>query len=72
MRRTIERLRGEFLEMPGMRLTARQVQRLCGIDETICQVVLDALVEMKFLRVNADGTYTRSHDGAHPPAGRSH
>ena len=59
MRRTIERLRAEFAEMPGLRLTAGQVQRLCGVDAALCQDVLDALVDVKFLRANADGTYVR-------------
>ncbi len=63
MRRTIERLRAEFLEMPGLRLTVRQVQRLCGIDGVMCQSVLDTLVAGRFLRVNADGTYCRVTDG---------
>ena len=65
MKRTIERLRGEFMEMPGLRLTPRQVQRLCGVDAALCQQVLDALVDLKFLRVNVDGTYSRVGDG-HP------
>jgi hypothetical protein len=65
MKRTIERLRGEFMEMPGLRLTPRQVQRLCGVDETMCRQVLDALVDLKFLRMNGDGTYARLGDG-HP------
>jgi hypothetical protein len=59
MKRTIERLRAEFLEMPGLRLNVKQVQRLCGVDAVLCQDVLDALVDMKFLRVNQDGTYAR-------------
>lgn len=63
MRSTIERLRAEFLEMPGLRLNAAQTQRLCGVDRTLCQDVLDALVDVKFLRVNADGTYSRLADG---------
>lgn len=63
MRRTMERLRAEFVEMPGMRLTARQIQRLCGVDAATCQAVLDTLVELKFLRVNGDGTYARVLDG---------
>jgi hypothetical protein len=63
MRRTIERLRAEFLEMPGLRLSAAQTQRLCGVDRALCQDVLDALVELKFLRLNADGTYSRLTDG---------
>lgn len=63
MKRTIERLRGEFMEMPGLRLTPRQVQRLCGVDAVMCQQVLDVLVDLKFLRVNMDGTYSRVGDG---------
>ncbi len=63
MIRTIDRLRAEFMEMPGLRLTVRQVQRLCGIDGTMCQSVLDALVAGRFLRINADGTYCRATDG---------
>lgn len=62
MRHTVERLRAEFLETPGLRLTVVQVQRLRGIDETMCQCVLDALVDMKFLHVNPDGTYARLSD----------
>ena len=62
MQRTMQRLRSEFLEMPGLRLTRWQVQRLCGIDETICQGVLDALVDTKFLRGNPDGTYVLMQD----------
>jgi hypothetical protein len=58
----IERLRAEFGEMPGLRLTAGQVQRLCGVDETMCRAVLDALVDVKFLRLSADGTFARCVD----------
>jgi hypothetical protein len=63
MRPTIERLRAEFLEMPGLRLNVVQIQRLCGVDQTMCQQVLDALVDLKFLRANPDGTYARASEG---------
>jgi len=43
----LTRLRAEYLEMPGLRLKAGQVQRLCGIDQTMCQLVLDSLLESK-------------------------
>ena len=59
----LQRLRGEYLEMPGMRLTADQVQRLCGIEPVTCQAVLRALVDSKFLCVKVDGSYARSTDG---------
>jgi hypothetical protein len=63
MQRTFERLRGEFLEMPGLRLTTQQVQRLCGIDLRMCQAALDALVDARFLCVKSDGRYARLTDG---------
>ena len=63
MRRTFERLRAEFLEMPGLRLNVAQTQRLCGIDQRLCQNVLDALVDVRFLLRHADGTYSRPSEG---------
>jgi hypothetical protein len=59
----LARLRGEYLEMPGLRLTAEQVQRLCGIERMLCQSILDRLVDGAFLSVNPDGTYARLMDG---------
>jgi hypothetical protein len=58
-RQMLERIRAEFLEMPGMRLTTEQVQRLCGVDVSVCQLVMDSLVARKFLCVHPDGTYAR-------------
>ena len=52
--------------MPGMRLTAQQVHRFCGIEKALCKVVLDSLVDAKFLCVKADGAYARLADGAVP------
>jgi hypothetical protein len=64
----VERVRAHYLEMPGMRLTVPQVQRLCGVDRTACEVVLEALVEAQFLCMRPDGTYARSTDGgSHGP-----
>jgi hypothetical protein len=66
--RTIEdvlnHIRAEYLEMPGLRLKATQVQRLCGIEQTMCQLVLDSLVESHFLCLKPDGAYARATDGA--------
>lgn len=58
-----ERVRAEYLEMPGLRLTVEQVQRLCGIERTICELVLDSLVKTSFLCVKADGHYARVTEG---------
>jgi hypothetical protein len=59
----LTRLRAEYLEMPGLRLTPEQVQRLCGIEPMMCQSVLDSLLDAKFLRVTPDGRYARLTDG---------
>ena len=59
----MQRVRAEYLEMPGLRLTAGQVQRLCGIERMLCESVLDALVTAEFLCVKPDGHYARSTDG---------
>ena len=65
--RTIEdvlnHLRAEYLEMPGLRLKPEQVQRLCGIERTICQMALDSLLESNFLCLKPDGAYARVSDG---------
>jgi hypothetical protein len=49
--------------MPGLRLKREQVQRLCGIERSVCQVALDFLVKSNFLCVKSDGCYTRLADG---------
>jgi hypothetical protein len=55
----VERIRHDFLEMPGMRLTSAQVQRLSGLDGVICRKVLDHLVREHFLCVRPDQRYSR-------------
>lgn len=44
------RCRGEFLEMPGMRLTLQQAARFLGIDAATCERALEQLVSSGFLR----------------------
>jgi hypothetical protein len=61
----LERIRAEYLEMPGLRLKGAQVERLCGVEHAVCQMALEALVEAGFLCVKADGTYGRVTDGVH-------
>ena len=63
--RTLERLRSEFLEMPGLRLTAEQAHRFCGVEREACVTALDALVEENFLSTRPDGSYVRATDGQH-------
>ena len=61
----VRRIRGEFLEMPGLRLTAQQARRLWRLDETACDAVLGALVDAQFLARTRDGAFVRQ-DGNSP------
>ena len=47
-----ERVRGEYLEMPGLRLTLAQASRLFNLEVTHCSQVLDALVRNGALWTN--------------------
>ena len=55
----LQRIRAEYLEMPGLTLRAEQVQRLCGVDSALCESVLETLVESGFLSRRSDGAYGR-------------
>lgn len=55
----VRRIRGEFLEMPGLRLTREQARRLWRLDETACEAVLGALVDARFLARTRDGAFIR-------------
>ena len=57
-REAFERIRAEFAEMPGMRLTAEQVERLSGVDRAVCQDVLEDLVRARFLN-RLNGSYSK-------------
>jgi hypothetical protein len=65
LREVVQRVRGEFLEMPGLRLTPQQARRLWRLDESACEKVLGALVADRFLARTRDGAFVR-HDGNSP------
>jgi hypothetical protein len=58
----IERVYGEFVEMPGLRLTLPQAKRLWDLDEQTCVRLLERLVEFGFLCRTVCG-YARACDG---------
>lgn len=55
----IERVRGEFIEMPGLQLTMAQAARLWGLEVAACQRVIDVLVDSAFLRWTDAGKIIR-------------
>jgi hypothetical protein len=60
----LSRIRGEFLEMPGLRLTSAQAERLWGLESQTCLALLESLVEARFLTRGKSGTYGRPAYGA--------
>jgi hypothetical protein len=56
----VSRIREEFREMPGLRLTPAQATRLWGLDEAECAVVIDRLVATSYLRWTPGGSVTRA------------
>ena len=57
---TRARVYGEYVEMPGLQLTLGQAQRLFGLGESECTLILEALVECQVLVRLPNGKYTRS------------
>jgi hypothetical protein len=55
----LNRVRSEFIEMPGLRLRIEQAQRLWNLDRANCEMVLRSLVEANFLRQYPDDGYSR-------------
>ena len=45
----IQIVRGEYLEIPSLLLTRGQVQRFWGLDGSLCDRVLEALIKAGFL-----------------------
>jgi len=53
----LRRIRGEFLEMPGLRLTTPQARRLFGLDCLSCDAVLTVLQSERFLSRTKGGQF---------------
>jgi Fic family protein len=58
--RLVHRIRGEFLEMPGLRLTLSQAARLWHLDLATCAAAFIHLVSDRFLQRTAGGAYVRA------------
>ena len=59
----LSRIRGEFREMPGLRLSLDQAMRLWSLDRATCVDVLNQLKTTKFLDLDPNGRYRLAHGG---------
>lgn len=57
--RLVERVQGEYQEMPGLALTIEQACRLWGCDEPAARRVAAVFVEAGVLRWTHDGRWIR-------------
>jgi hypothetical protein len=58
----VARVRGEYSEMPGLRVTLEQASTLWQVDPANCEMLLDRLVQEGFLRRRANGYYVAAED----------
>jgi hypothetical protein len=56
------RVRGEYLDMPGLRLTVAQACRLWQLDVVLCTKVFERLVHEGFLRQTETGFHVACRD----------
>ncbi len=54
------RVRGEFMELPGLSLQVDQAARLFGVDRAETERILEALVRVGFLRRSTVGGFARN------------
>ena len=64
-------IRSEFLEMPGLRLTAAQAQRLWNLDALVCESLLSALIDIGFILRTNDGVFFRPDSNGPHDSGRA-
>jgi hypothetical protein len=55
----LQRIRSEYREMPGLKLTEAQARRLWNLDDPTCRLVLSTLQDERFLKRTPRGTYVR-------------
>jgi hypothetical protein len=55
----LNRVKGEYNEMPGMCVTRTQAQRLWGLDSATCERVLITLLERGVVRRTSRGMYVK-------------
>jgi hypothetical protein len=55
----VDRIRAEYIEQPGLRLTEAQACRLWRLDEPTTRVALRELTVAAFLQRSEDGRYAR-------------
>ena len=59
LRDALLRIQTEYIEMPQLKLTARQAQRLWSLSNEVWEAAVAALIKTRFLMQTPEGTYAR-------------
>ena len=59
----LSRIEMEYVEMPGLKLTASQVHRLCNLPPDACASALEVLTNAGFLCRLGNGAFLRQSPG---------
>jgi hypothetical protein len=63
----LRRITAEYLQMPNLQLSLAQAQRLWHLEETTCEALMQRLVDDRFLRCRADGSFVLLTPGRPKP-----
>lgn len=55
----VVRMQKEYAELPGLKLTPWQAQRLWNLPDDLCQRALRVLIDARVLARTVDGSYVR-------------
>lgn len=56
---TLVRLQTEWMQMPQLKITRRQAQRLWSLSNEVCETAFETLIRRGFLVQAPDGAYMR-------------
>ena len=59
VRNALLRIQTEYVEMPDLKLTGRQAQRLWNLSHDVWETALAVLIGKQFLAQTRDGAYVR-------------
>jgi hypothetical protein len=55
----VRRVKADYLEMPGLKLTSSEAAKLWGLEVRMCDAVLTALVADRFLMCTMNAAFVR-------------
>jgi hypothetical protein len=58
----VDRVKSVFEEIPGTLLSIDQASRLAGVDRPLCESIISALEDARFVRRTPDGRYRSESD----------